>query len=357
MRLLPKDKEIGWTPYVWLIYLAYIPVQGVLDHGSPRFWAGALAGLAAFLGLYFRGHWVQGRRLLWIVAGITLLGVLSLPGNLGAMVYFIYAAAFLGGTGEAGFALRMLVLLLAVIGAEALAFHLSPFHWVPAMVLSALIGAVNIHAWQNRRANRRLLLAQEEVAHLAKVAERERIARDLHDVLGHTLSVIVLKAELASKLADRDPGRAIQEIKDVERISREALAQVRATVRGYHALSLQAEAEQVTALLEATGIAVDSSFPQVDLPPAQEGILALALREAVTNVLRHARAGACSLRLRAVAGGCELEIKDDGCGGEAREGIGLTGMRHRVEALGGSLRRDGSSGTRLVITLPTGGRP
>ena len=103
------------------------------------------------------------------------------------------------------------------------------------------------------RDNRKLLMAQEEVEHLAKVAERERIARDLHDVLGHTLSVIVLKSELAAKLAEKDPARAAREIKDVERISRDALAQVRSTVRGYQALSLQAEAAQATATLTSRG--------------------------------------------------------------------------------------------------------
>jgi two-component system sensor histidine kinase DesK len=195
-------------------------------------------------------------------------------------------------------------------------------------------------------------MAQEEVEHLAKVAERERIARDLHDVLGHTLSVIVLKSELASKLAERDPARAVQEIKDVERISREALAQVRSTVRGYHSLSLHAEAEQATATLKAAGVKVECSFALANIPASHEGVLALALREAVTNVIRHAKANCCALRLRPVDGGCELEIKDDGCGRMSPEGIGLTGMRHRVEALGGKLERDVNSGTRLVITLP-----
>ena len=195
-------------------------------------------------------------------------------------------------------------------------------------------------------------MAQEEVEHLAKVAERERIARDLHDVLGHTLSLIVLKSELASKLAERDPARAGQEIKDVERISREALAQVRITVRGYHSLSLQSEAQQAKATLKAAGVKVDCEFATADIPPAHEGVLALALREAVTNVIRHAKASYCALRLRAIDGGFQLEIKDNGCGGMSPEGTGLSGMRHRVESLGGKFTREVSPGTRLVITLP-----
>ncbi len=353
MRLLPKNKDIGWTPYAWLIYLCNVPLFGFASRQtSTRFWAWTIAGMVLFLGLYFWGYWIRGKKLLWIVAAIALLGVISSPTNPGASVYFVYAAAFIASTGDTGFAVRMLPLVLVVIGLETVVFHLPPYFWIPATVFSTLIGSINIHFRQRDRDNKKLLMAQEEVEHLAKVAERERIARDLHDVLGHTLSVIVLKSELASKLAERDPARAVQEIKDVERISRDALAQVRSTVRGYHSLSLKAEVEHATTTLMAAGVKVECSFAPANIPASHEGVLALALREAVTNVIRHAKASHCGLRLRPVDGGCELEIKDDGCGRMSPEGIGLTGMRHRVEALGGKLERGVNSGTRLVITLP-----
>ncbi|HEY5028551.1 MAG TPA: sensor histidine kinase, partial [Candidatus Angelobacter sp.] len=315
MRLLPKNKDIGWTPYAWLVYLSSVPFLGFASgQASAKFWTYTIAGMVIFLGLYFWGYWIQGKKLLWIVAAIALLGVVSAPTNPGASVYFVYAAAFIASTGDTGFAVRILPLVLVVIGLETVIFRLPPYFWIPATVFSILIGSINIHFRQRDRDNKKLLMAQEEVEHLAKVAERERIARDLHDVLGHTLSVIVLKSELASKLAERDPARAMQEIKDVERISRDALAQVRSTVRGYHSLSLQAEAEQATATLKAAGVKVECNFATANIPPSHEGVLALALREAVTNVIRHAKASYCGLRLRAVDGGCELEIKDDGCG-------------------------------------------
>lgn len=353
MRLLPKNKDVGWTPYAWLVYLTSVPFFGYASgQTSARFWAPTIAGIMVFLVLYFLGYWTKGKKLLWIIAAITLLGAVSAPANPGASVYFVYAAAFVAMTGEVAFAVRILGLVLVSIASETLAFHLPPYFWIPAAVFSLLIGSINIHFRQRQQDTKKLLMAQEEVEHLAKIAERERIARDLHDVLGHTLSVIVLKSELASKLAERDPARAAQEIKDVERISRDALAQVRSTVRGYHSLSLQAEAEQATATLKAAGVKVECNFAAAEMPPSHEGVLALALREAVTNVIRHAKASYCGLRLRPVEGGCELEIKDDGCGRMSPEGIGLRGMRHRVESLGGKLQRETSSGTRLVITLP-----
>lgn len=352
MRLLPNDKDIGWIPYAWLIYLSIPLFYPLAIRASRAQWIVTLLSVAVFLVLYFRGYWLKNKPLVWIVAAITLLAIVVCPFNAGGSVYFIYAASFIAKTGEPRFALRLLLLVTAAAGLTAWLVRLPPESWIPAVIFSLLIGAVNLHYTQRRRDNEKLLRAQEEVEHMAKVAERERIARDLHDVLGHTLSVIVLKSELASKLADIDPARAVREIRDVEHISRDALAQVRSTVRGYQAHSFQAEAQQAAAALEAAGVQVQWDFRPTNLPPTHEGVLALALREAVTNIIRHASATTCKLNLRPVEGGCELEIKDDGCGRLSPEGIGLSGMRQRVEALGGKLRREAASGTRLVITLP-----
>jgi len=188
---------------------------------------------------------------------------------------------------------------------------------------------------------------------LAKVAERERIARDLHDVLGHTLSVITLKSELAGKLIDRDPQRAGKEIREVEEISRQALSEVRDAIRGYRAKGLSAELAQAKATLETAGLAVQcDSATTVKLPAMQESVLSLAVREGVTNVVRHAQARTCRLRLEQQNGSCRLEIHDDGLGFSSTEGNGLRGMRERVEMLGGTLERRNESGTTLTITLP-----
>ena len=352
MRLLPKDKDVGWIPFVWLVYLLEVPFVAYFSKTSTLAWTLDLLGMAVLVVLYFRGYWAKGRELLWIVAGMTLLGVLFSPSNPGACVYFVYAAAFAGEAGSPKRAVWIIAAILTVIAAETLLLRLPLYFWIPAVIFTVLIGAVDTHYAERRRQNRKLLLAQEEVEHMAKVAERERIARDLHDVLGHTLSVIILKSELASKLADVDPARASSEIKDVERISREALAQVRSTVRGYQAQSLQAEASHAMEVLRAAGVQVTCDFHSATIPAAHEGVLALALREAVTNVIRHAKATTCELVLRQNNGLCNLEIKDNGCGAVGIEGVGLSGMRMRVEALGGSLKREVDAGTRLLITLP-----
>jgi two-component system sensor histidine kinase DesK len=216
-------------------------------------------------------------------------------------------------------------------------------------VISLIVGATNIHFTEMGRSTARLRQARDEVEHLAKLAERERIARDLHDLLGHTLSLIVLKTELASKLAERDPVRAAREIREVEEISRQALAEVRQAVRGYRARDLSAERALARVALQAAGVELSEAFEPVALSPEAEDAFAFALREGVTNVVRHARATRCHVGLAAGDGQARLTIEDDGHGGEAPEGAGLRGMRERAQALGGQVERQG---TRLRVSIP-----
>jgi two-component system sensor histidine kinase DesK len=230
--------------------------------------------------------------------------------------------------------------------------HLNGWFLFFAGGLSFVVGASNIHFAQRNRTNKKLLRAHEEIEHLATVAERERIARDLHDVLGHTLSVIILKSELAGKLLDRDPQRAGNEIREVEQISRQALSEVRDAIRGYRSKGLSAELAQAKATLETAGVAVKCEAARLELPALHEGVLSMAVRESVTNVVRHAHARSCTLRLAQQNGSCHLEIEDDGCGGIVAEGNGLRGMRERVEMLGGTLKRDSHDGTKILITVP-----
>ena len=256
-RPLPNLPELSWTPYAWLIYLGIFLAQPVLGKGSMGEWAATVAGLLAFLVLYFVGFWIRDARILWIVGAIALLGVLFAPFNAGASVFFVYAASFPGYSLRPAAAARVIGLLVLLVIAVAWAFEPTPFFWIPAIVFTVLVGGINIHYSTVSRANARLRESQEEAQRLARTAERERIARDLHDVLGHTLSVIALKSELAAKLIPRDPERAAQEIRDVERISREALREVRGAIAGYRSEGLAAELARARLALESSGIKID----------------------------------------------------------------------------------------------------
>ncbi len=353
MRLLPREREHGWVPYIWVAYFGWFFVHPIMDHVSWKEWLATGIGAVVFLFLYF-AHFRARRPWGFVtLGGILLLGVVFVPYNPGAGTFFIYAAAFapfIVETEIAG-AIVLLVVIATFIGESFLVKFAGLSVW-PFALMAFLIGGGNIYFAQRNRGNRKLRKAQEEIEHLAKVAERERIARDLHDVLGHTLSVIILKSELAGKLIDRDPERARAEIKDVENTSRAALADVRNTIRGYRVQNLEAELKQACTTLETAGVAVQSQTADLNLTPAQESVVAMVVREAVTNVVRHAQARNCSVRLAASNGDCLLVIEDDGLGSSPQEGNGLRGMRERVEALGGNLQRQTSSGTRLSIRFP-----
>ena len=174
----------------------------------------------------------------------------------------------------------------------------------------------------------------------------------LHDLLGRTLTLISLKAELAAKLAATDPDCATAEMRDVAQAARNGLAEVRAAVSGMTGASFSRELDLSRTALDAAGIIATTEAAA--LPMGEAGaVLGMALREAITNVVRHSEAGHCRIAIENDPFEARLIVEDDGSGGSFHEGAGLTGMRTRLAAAGGSLHVEGSaSGTRLRATLP-----
>lgn len=352
LGLLPEDGELGWTPYAWLIYLALFIVYLPVVAKTETDWALSIGGVALFLVLYFTGYWLRDRRILWVIAGITTIGVVLAPANPGACVFFIYAAAFAGLTGPPRLSAAVIALITAVLAGEAWLLGLSPAFWIPGLIFTVVIGGVNSHFGEAARARAKLQRAEEEIERLAQLAERERIARDLHDLLGHTLSLITLKSELAGKLVAKDPERAVAEIRAVERISRAAMAEVRQTVAGYRTIGFEAELANAKLATSAAGIALHCATAKVALAPQESRVLSQVLREAVTNIVRHSGATKCSVALERDSKELRLIISDNGCGlAEASEGHGIGGMRQRLESAGGSLQLLDDGGARLVARL------
>jgi two-component system sensor histidine kinase DesK len=212
------------------------------------------------------------------------------------------------------------------------------------------------------RANRALRAARQELADLAVAEERSRIARDLHDTLGHSLSVIALKSELARRVLPEDPRRADAELADVERVAREALASVRETVSGYRQPSLAIELAGARAALAAAGIAGDVEPAPDGLPRDVDAMLGWAVREGVTNVLRHSEATTALIRVIADGPTRAVEVVDDGRGAppggdeapSGHPGVGLVGLRERAARLGGSVEAGPlpDRGFRLRVSVP-----
>lgn len=346
--------------WLWLVYLVFFLMGPILYANSALQIGLAVATVAAFLPLYLWASRLSGWRILWAIGGMVALGLLNVVQNPGASVFFVYAAAECAHLGSRRRAWIGIGALMALVVLIALTIQGNPFFLFPAAALVFVVGAATLQQHEIALANREVRRSREEVERLARIAERERIARDLHDLLGHTLSVVVLKSELAAKLAERDPARAVAEIREVEAVARQALAEVRAAVTAYRAETLQGELDNARRSLAAAGVELAVELDPVTLPPLHEGVLALALREAVTNVIRHAGAAHCRVVLRGDGDGVRLVVEDDGRGPRGSEGAGLRGMRERVAGLGGVVERlavglaagVGGTGTRLAIHLP-----
>ena len=339
--------------FIWLIYSVFFLFDPIQRH-SRAAWVEFAIAYSIFLGLYTGLVFGRTKRVQYLLlVGMGVLGVVYFPFNGGSCGMFIYVAAFVPFIAESILLCVGTFITTAVIMVvEGYYLHDSVWSWGVCAFFAVAVGAGNLLAAQRIRANRRLGLAHEQIAHLAKLAERERIARDLHDVLGHTLSVVVLKSELAGKLMDRDPARARHEIGEVEQIARMALGEVREAIRGYRSEGLAAEIARAKQTLDAAGVALDCGTKPPQLAPAEETVLSLIVREAVTNIVRHAQASRCRLEFASNGFGTALTVEDDGRGGIRQEGNGLRGMRERVESLGGKFSIDSGPGTRLLIEIP-----
>jgi len=352
--LLPDNPNVGWIPYLWLVYLSGF-VLWVADPDTVRaLRISGMAAIALFLVLYFRGYRERGWRLVAIIAVFTALGALFMPLAASAMVFYIFAGAFAGMVGRPRLSAIVLVLVAAFAAVHGILLGINPFTVGAATVVTLIIGLVNIYYVEHARQNDALRLSQQEIRRLAVVAERERIARDLHDLLGHTLSVIALKSELAAKLIGRDDERAASEVREIESITREALAEVRAAVTGFRA-GLAQELSNARRALEAADIEFSYELAVDDLPPRHEDVLAMVLREGVTNVVRHSGARSCRLTIVARDGGVRLELRDDGRGGVVLENNGIAGIRSRLATIGGLLEIVQESGTVLRAEAPLEG--
>lgn len=352
--LAPKGR---WrtASLLWLVYSGFF-FPDLLQHGSRRDWLVFAAVYVAFVTIYVllmrqRSQRQRGALLL----AMALLACLYYPMNTGAgggmLIYVAALVPFL--TSSLAIAIATIVAAAIVSATEGILLHLNPWAWGTMSFLAASIGGGNLIVALRAGANQRLSLAQEQIEHLAKVAERERIARDMHDVLGHTLSVVVLKSELAGKLIGGDTERARREIAEVEQIARQALTEAREAIRGYRAEGIAAEIARARRSLDAAGVKLEWQAQSMHLEPAHESVLSLVLREAVTNILRHSGATICRLELAANERGTHLSVHDNGRGSIGSEGSGLRGMRERIEAVGGRIDIDSGQGTRLTIDIPS----
>jgi two-component system, NarL family, sensor histidine kinase DesK len=369
-----RGRRWGWLfALIWLFFLGN-PLGAIHDHKAGAVQVFGYLALTAFA-VFYVGVLAWGRTMRhawrvtaplahrWGAVGVLLaLGLLTVPAagphGLATMVYVSATAMML-------LPLRWAWTLVAIlmVGVESSAFLFDGWRSEASGdglgVMLAALAVMGMRLAADR--NSQLLIARDEVARLAVSAERERMARDMHDILGHSLTVITVKAELAGRLIEIDPARASAEIADLERLSREALADVRSTLSGYREVTLARELANARSALTAAGITADLPSALDDVPGERRELFGWAVREGVTNVVRHSGAARCIVRV----GRDHVEVVDDGPGlldcpdaadGAAvidpTPGAGLSGLRDRAQAAGASLtvgRGDEGRGFRLRL--------
>lgn len=346
-----RGRFARYVPWVWLFWLVWLFGPVLFDSGKyfPHWMLPTLASLPVFLALYVAAHLCRRRHVVWYAWGIAAVGMAVIPFNAYAGTYLIYACACAADWSGPRRSFALMLGIMAAFGAEWLALGIPWQYLANFWVLCLVIGGMGIYGSLQRQRRADLRLSQDEVRRLAASAERERIGRDLHDLLGHTLSMVALKSELAGRLVERDPAGAGREMAEVARVAREALSQVRSAVRGIRAAALVSELASARLLLETAGVQMEYWTDGNELPPAVETCLALVLREAVTNIQRHARANRVEVTVITGAEKVVMRVRDDGRGGVNANGNGLSGMRERIVAQGGELWIESPRGRGTVI--------
>lgn len=357
----------GWRqcvlPTVFLVYLAYV-VPGV---EKDRHVAGVVLGyvvLAAFvlcfLALAAGGAQASRRRFWSLYGALFALFVAELPlaGDV-AFVMCLYLSAV--GVSRLGVGAAPIVIALALgallVPAAIPSWHESiqgSFDSVTPVAVP-VVALVSLGVRRVFEGNLALTEARSELARLTAESERNRIARDLHDLLGHSLTTITVKAGLARQVGEIDPSRALQEIAEIEELARRALSDVRAAVSSYREVTLTGELASGRELLRAAGIGAELPGAVDLVAPGHQELFGWAVREGLTNVVRHSRARTCTVRLSPGS----VEIVDDGVGAPAPPGNGLGGLRERVAAAGGVIEAGPMhpAGWRLRVSIPGTGVP
>ncbi|MGI5457760.1 sensor histidine kinase [Streptomyces sp. CA-249302] len=364
----PRSRGDAFRKLVWILpWLIFLgsPVQDLTSgHHSAAATAAGWVALATFTGVYltlvFRnmGRPFQGRTVAVMVALLGTLAVVLCLTLGGAWIgLFVYVSVTCGATlplRGAYWAIGANALAMVLVG-----LHAGDFDWSLLLVV-VLLGFAMTGVKQLVRTTVELRKARATVAQLAANEERLRLARDLHDLLGHSLSLITLKSELAGRMLPDHPDKAAQQVADIEQVSRQALVDVREAVTGYRRPRLSAELAGAQVALTAAQVTaeVPAEPDLTGVPDESESALAWALREAVTNVVRHSGATRCTVELltRQTLDGrvLELTVEDNGSGGSGKgPGNGLTGLTERLEKAGGALEATRlKHGFRLVARVP-----
>ena len=354
-------RRYGFFPYIFLVYLLLPILQVAKESGLKQFIGFLLVFifLLSYQQLYSQMEKESFK--VWLIAQIVLVLVLSAfyDPNLLFMGYF--PANFIGYyTNQKYFRIFYYFFVIALTFPLLLSWHHINFNsliFFFPFFLIMLISPFGIRSMNRRmELERELDFANEQIDQLVKREERMRIARDLHDTLGHTLSLLTLKSQIVGKMVKIQPEEAIKEAREIEEVSRAALRQVRELVSDMRSVTIREGLIEVQKTLTAAKVHLESSIEleEEEIPLLLQNILSLCLKEAVTNIVRHSGASICRINIFQQRGEVVLSVEDNGSGfhHENAKGNGLKGMKERLELVQGTFRISCEQGTTLHIVIP-----
>lgn len=368
-RIFPK--KYGFTPYIWLVYML-IPTIYVNQETGLKLLSGYVL-LLLFLLSYRELYWVNGRKYdFWIGVQLVIIVIFSLWINPFYVYMGFYPANFIGEYSDKNKFRSALVILLIVellpiiYGFLFRQLELENLIFTFPFLLAMFMFPFAIRSIrQKKQLKQQLVEANEQIKLLIKREERIRIARDLHDTLGHTLSLITLKSQLVAKLISRDPDRATTEAKEIEQTSRAALSQVRELVSDMRTITIEEELTECKYILEAANISLSlQGDGTTKLPSLIQNIISMCIKEAVTNIVKHSYATECTISFTVSSTVITMTVQDDGKGlpehlqsnteVQQTSGNGLKGIAERLALIEGSLHLSQAVpvGTTLAITIP-----
>ncbi|MDM5190980.1 sensor histidine kinase [Bacillus sp. DX4.1] len=353
-------KHMGFFPYIWFVYLLY-PLYHLLNQSGWKLILGS-GMLLLFVIAYRQLYFVEKTFIMWASIQLVITFIFAMFYD-PFMIFFGFFTASAMGFAPTKKVFRVLFgLLIVMLGAFVLVYvkqltTTSLVNIIPMFILMLLspFGMRNFN--QKKKLKTQLSEANGQIKDLVKREERQRIARDLHDTLGHTLSLITLKSQLVEKLIVKNPERASLEAKEITQTSRTALKQLRELISDMRMITVEEELEQVKVILEAANISleVEQKADSNALSPLEQNILGMCLREAITNVVKHSKATTCKVSLLETQGELILQVKDNGVGlqAQANDGNGILGMRERLALIDGALELGGMRpGTMLTVKVP-----
>ncbi|WP_242269846.1 sensor histidine kinase [Bacillus cereus group sp. BfR-BA-01408] len=353
-------KHMGFFPYMWLVYLLF-PIYNLTQVSGWKLVIGS-GMLIVFMITYRQLYFVQKTFILWACIQMILTLLFALFYN-PFMIFFGFFTASAMGFAPSKKVFRILLCLLVVMLGVFVFINMNQLtptslvNIVPMFILMLLtpFGMRNFN--QKKMLRNQLNEANEQIKDLVKREERQRIARDLHDTLGHTLSLITLKSQLVEKLIVKNPERASAEAKEITQTSRTALKQLRELISDMRMITVEEELEQIKAILQAANIELEikQETSASSLSPIEQNILGMCLREAVTNVVKHSKATRCIVSVLESQGELILTVEDNGIGlaDQNHDGNGIRGMKERIALIDGFVELGTiNPGTLLTVKVP-----